>query len=67
MADGRSTATYVVQWSTLFAVLAAVAGTVGRFAPLTSPRPDEGGATGARGIGDQGADARLWQDPFQAA
>jgi hypothetical protein len=66
MADGNSTSSVVIQWSTLLAVAAAVVGAVSRLTPLTSTRPADPVAGSRLSIGDQDVDARLWQDPFQA-
>jgi hypothetical protein len=66
VAESNSGAKFV-QWSTLLAVTAAVVGAVGRFAPLTSMRPEAGLRVNVDSFGYQDAEARLWQDPFQGA
>lgn len=67
MAEENGTSSVVIQWSTLLALTAAVVGAVSRLTPLTSTRPADPVQGSRLSIGDQDVDARLWQDPFQAA
>ena len=56
-----------IPWATIVAVLAATTGAIFYFTSLESSRRPAPAQVPLEVLGYQDADARLWQDPFQAA
>src|SRR6266496_5028987 len=65
MAERRET-NPMFSWPGLIALTAVTGSLVWAYSPLRSSRPGDKPEHERAAIGDQGVEARLWQDPFEA-